>query len=178
MHCIGGKSKYLIFKASELNSSQFKVWILDSWLIYVLSMTEQITGSREGQVSQLAAGESLTLTSIWSRGESKDAPVRAPWSALGTGPDCLTNCGATWTSSRIPGSSAWKVADETTRDWYKNTQLMSDSDTCQCVRLTWWGSISSGTLLAAHCPAPFWMWGFWLKKLTVEDDDYHCFIET
>lgn len=158
MHCLGDKSKHLIFKASELNSSQFKVWILDSWLIYVLSMTEQTTESREGQVSQLPAGESLTLTSIWSLGESKDAPVRALWSAPGTGPGCLTSCGATGTLPRIPGSSAWKSEMKPhVTDTISNTQLMLDPGSCQDVRLTWWGSISSDTVLAARCPALFWM---------------------
>lgn len=61
-----------------------------------------------GLMSQLTAGQRLTLTSIWSLGESRDAPVPALWSAPGTGPSCLTSCGATGTSPSIPGSNAWK----------------------------------------------------------------------
>lgn len=111
---------------------------------------DQTAECRSGPMSQLPAGQRLTLTWIWSRGESKDAPVPAPWSAHGTGPGGLTSCGATGTSSKIPGSSACRSKR---RPW--DARRFGVVQSAFAWKLTWWGSISSGTRSAAHCQALF-----------------------
>lgn len=101
-----------IYLWSYFNGLKVVLFIVESlyswsWLISVLSMTEQTTESHVGLMSQLPAGQRLTLTSIWSLGEGKDAPVPALWSAPGAGPSRRTSCDATGTSPRIPGSNVW-----------------------------------------------------------------------